>query len=259
VFLFLLLAVSAVGLAVAAGSSTADAAKKPPKKDPTRVPSPDGTAPTRIQGQRDVVTRDKWSCKAAKKQPLPDIDKIVPPQLVASGGPIAQAAKTMYDVVRKIFDAIGAKQVCTIPGGRYVHVISYKREDGDRKCDVWIEPMWGGGPAGEWHFSTTRGSDGPFDLVSKIEEPSAGALYLMNGGRPPSELWKHINIAKWQPYFSGEITTLDEDAHVMMQRKGDTLDVFAWLPPRAQKSHTGVFGAYIIDHPVTWRVSWAVA
>lgn len=219
------------------------------------------------QGSREIVvdqylgeTKGPWLCKKGGDVPIPDITQIVPPQLLAAGGPIAIAAKTMLDIVRNIFKQIGASKVCTVRGGEYVPIVFWNRLPA-REVHVSFEAMYGGAPAGMATFASTpnKVSDTiDLPLTDEIVEPSPRQVYLMRGGVPPGDLWPHDpGTPKWQAYVEPAYDV--PRAAVVRSANGDLLTLYVWIPPRAPRSHNTVWGVYKIDHPVTWRITWWVA
>lgn len=203
-------------------------------------------------------TTGPWLCRKGKDVPIPDIASMLPPQLVAAGGPIATAITTMLGIVRNIFSQIGPNKVCTVRGGRYVPIVFWDRLPA-REVNVTLEPFYGGAPAGMATFASTPNKVSEtveLPLVDELVEPSPRQVYLMRGGVPPGDLWPHqLGTPKWQAYVEPPYDV----PRAQVVRSGDMLTLYVWLPPRAPRSHNTAWGVYKIDHPVTWRVSWWIA
>jgi hypothetical protein len=248
---------------LAAALGTAAIVARP--SEPIRVggkPMRVGDDPSPQTGSRDEKILDylgekhgPWSCKRGDKQPIPNVGAIVPQQVIQAAGPIGVAIVTMINVVREIFEQIGASKVCTVRGGRYLPLAVFPRSP-SRIITVWIEPFYGGAPAGEYTFSSApnaRTETGPVPETARLVEPSPRQKYLMNGGVPPGDLWPHDpGTPKWE----ASVTPAMDVPLVDVVRSGDELTLYAWLPPRAPRSHNTVWGVWKLDHPLTWRIKW---
>lgn len=254
-----------------AGSLDAlDALIGPAKLKPQRVhgpppePEPPAATPDSFwldKGTRTIARTDSWSCAKAKDQPVPDVSEWVPEVILNAGGPITQAIHLGTNIVRKAFEQIGAKKVCTVTGGHWEQITVVKRQGSPR---FWVqinvsmaEPVldpdaWGG----SWTFRDNRSDSGPVTLRVETGGDTGGPKrdYLFNGSKPPPHLWPHVNIARWKASASEAF----DRPRVFVARSGDDLELWAWLPPRAPDSHVNHLGQRIVDGPVFWRIDWSV-
>lgn len=251
--------------------SSVDALIGPAKLKPQRVggPPPDAEPapePDRMldKGSKTVEAFDEWACRRAKDQPVPDVNEWVPPAVLAAGGPITQAIQLGTNIVRRAFEKIGAKKVCTVAGGQWVQLTTVARDGRPR---FWVsidvahgnpaDPQrWGGG----WIFRDNRGDSGPVTLRQESGGDTGGPKrdYLFHGGKPTGHLWPHVNIGRWEASVA---KSWDKPRVFVVRSADDTggeLELWAWLPPRAPDSHVTVLGKHVVDAPTTWRLEWTV-
>jgi hypothetical protein len=235
----------------------------PPKPTPTVDASPQVPAkhtPTTItySGKLEVPRVDSFSCKKAKKQPVPNIGAMIPPELAGVGGPIATAIVTGTDVVRNIFKALGPKRVCTVRGGQYRQLVTVQRDGG--APDFWVGvgvQFRGREEAAWWVFRDKRSDTGFLSLQPGYPQTSQTGpknTYLRVGNKPPGDLWPHVNIPRWRRSVPEEL----DQPFASVVRTGNDLTLSVWLPPRAPLSHLTVWGRRVVDEPVIWTIEWVI-